>query len=78
MYSNRPKLLSDVFFGLSESLALLVARRFSAAKESGALVFSMTEVTTISTSGIPVKIPFLLLLLRSVIALGGFLILIPM
>jgi hypothetical protein len=40
--------------GLSESLPALVAKRFTAAKETGHLLFSQTHLATIYTSGIPV------------------------
>lgn len=41
--------------GLSESLSTLVARRFTAAKEGGHLVFSSTQLANIHASGIPVR-----------------------
>lgn len=43
--------------GLTEHLPSLVARRFSAAKQSNALVFSETQVTTIRSANIPVSWP---------------------
>ncbi|EEH46420.1 uncharacterized protein PADG_02518 [Paracoccidioides brasiliensis Pb18] len=42
--------------GLTENLSALVARRFAAAKQSGALIFSPTEVTTILVSNIPFQL----------------------
>lgn len=41
--------------GLSENLSALVARRFTAAKEGGHLVFSSTQLANIHASGIPVR-----------------------
>lgn len=46
--------------GLSENLSALVARRFVAAKDAGHLLFSQTQLTTVSASGVPV--PCLLLI----------------
>ena len=40
--------------GLSENLSALVARRFTAAKEGGHLIFSPTQLSNIQTLGIPV------------------------
>ena len=40
--------------GLSENLSALVARRFTAAKDGGNLIFSSTHVSIITTAGIPV------------------------
>lgn len=45
--------------GLSENLSALVARRFTAAKEGGHLIFSPTQLSNIQTLGIPVT-PLLL------------------
>ncbi|KKZ62656.1 hypothetical protein EMCG_00339 [[Emmonsia] crescens] len=45
-----PPSTHDMLSGLTENLSALVARRFAAAKQAGALVFSQTEVTTISAS----------------------------
>lgn len=42
--------------GFLESLPVLVARKFAAAKESGALIFSPTHVTTIEAFNIPVGV----------------------
>ncbi|KAK1138931.1 bifunctional AP-4-A phosphorylase/ADP sulfurylase [Aspergillus melleus] len=39
--------------GLSEQLSALVARRFVAAKDAGHLLFSQTQLTTVSASGVP-------------------------
>ena len=44
--------------GLSENLSALVARRFTAAKEGGHLIFSPTQLSNIQTLGIPVTTPF--------------------
>lgn len=44
-----------MLLGLSEPLALLVARRFTAAKNAGSLVFSQTEVTSLQSSTVPVS-----------------------
>ncbi|KAE8349375.1 bis-tetraphosphatase [Aspergillus coremiiformis] len=44
--------------GLSESLSALVAKRFTAAKESGHLLFSSTHLTTIHTAGIPYQLRY--------------------
>ncbi|PGG99441.1 hypothetical protein AJ79_08515 [Helicocarpus griseus UAMH5409] len=55
--SDHP-LSHDMLSGLTESLSTLVARRFAAAKQSGALVFSQTEVTTISTSNTPFQLRY--------------------
>lgn len=44
-----------MLLGLSEHLALLVARRFIAAKNAGSLVFSQTEVTSLQSSTVPVS-----------------------
>ena len=41
--------------GLSESLPALVARRFTAAKEGGHLVFSSTHLSIVTAAGIPVR-----------------------
>ncbi|KAK2810181.1 hypothetical protein FQN50_003151 [Emmonsiellopsis sp. PD_5] len=43
----------DMLSSLTENLPALVAKRFLAAKQSGALVFSHTEVTTLKASDIP-------------------------
>lgn len=43
--------------GLSENLSALVARRFTAAKEGGHLIFSPTQLSNIQTLGIPVTTP---------------------
>ncbi|KAG5301003.1 Ap4A phosphorylase II [Histoplasma ohiense] len=47
-----------MFSGITENLPALVARRFAAAKQSGALVFSQTEVTTISASDTPFQLRY--------------------
>lgn len=44
--------------GLSENLSALVARRFTAAKDGGHLIFSTTHLSIITTAGIPVCPPF--------------------
>lgn len=44
--------------GLSESLSTLVAKRFTAAEESGHLLFSQTHLTTIHTAGIPYQLRY--------------------
>ncbi|KAF7595794.1 bifunctional AP-4-A phosphorylase/ADP sulfurylase [Aspergillus hancockii] len=44
--------------GLSESLPVLVAKRFTAAKEAGHLLFSQTHLATIHTSGIPYQLRY--------------------
>ncbi|OAX82004.1 hypothetical protein ACJ72_03653 [Emergomyces africanus] len=48
----------DMLSGITENLSALVARRFTTAKQSGALVFSQTEVTTISASNIPFQLRY--------------------
>lgn len=50
-----PPSTHDMLSGLTENLAALVARRFATAKQAGALVFSQTEVTTISASNTTVS-----------------------
>jgi ATP adenylyltransferase len=44
-----------MLLGLSESLPVLVGKRFTAAKDSGGLVFSNTQLTTIHASRVPVR-----------------------
>jgi hypothetical protein len=44
-----------MLLGLSESLPVLVGKRFAAAQESGGLVFSTTQLTTIYASRVPVR-----------------------
>ncbi|KAK2732892.1 bifunctional AP-4-A phosphorylase/ADP sulfurylase [Myotisia sp. PD_48] len=48
----------NMLLGLQESLPSLVARRFTAAKKSGSLVFSHTEVTTLKTSTVPFQLRY--------------------
>ncbi|PGH16356.1 hypothetical protein AJ80_05206 [Polytolypa hystricis UAMH7299] len=52
MGSLHAGLPNRMFHGLAESLPSLVGRRFATAKQSGALLFSHTEVTTINTSNL--------------------------
>ncbi|KAF3898887.1 Bis-tetraphosphatase [Trichophyton interdigitale] len=47
-----------MLLGLSEHLALLVARRFIAAKNAGSLVFSQTEVTSLQSSTVPFQLRY--------------------
>ncbi|KAF7716512.1 Uncharacterized protein PECH_005203 [Penicillium ucsense] len=44
--------------GLSENLSTLVARRWKAAKDGGHLVFSPTQLSIITTGGIPYQLRF--------------------
>ncbi|PLB50684.1 bis-tetraphosphatase [Aspergillus steynii IBT 23096] len=44
--------------GLSENLSALVARRFVAAKDGGHLLFSQTQLTTVSASGVPFQLRY--------------------
>lgn len=44
-----------MLLGLPKDLAVLVASKFAAAKETGALVFSATQLSIIRASGIPVS-----------------------
>lgn len=44
-----------MLLGLPESLPALVRKRFTAAKESGSLVFSPTQLTTIQACGVAVS-----------------------
>lgn len=46
---------------LTPNLPSLVAKRFIAAKESGTLIFSPTQLTTIQSSGVVVSNPRLLI-----------------
>ncbi|EEQ84754.1 hypothetical protein RJZ56_005719 [Blastomyces dermatitidis] len=50
--------MHDMLSGITENLSALVARRFTAAKQSGALVVSQTEVTTISASNTPFQLRY--------------------
>jgi len=53
-----PPTSTRMLLGLYEALPSLVETRFGAAKASKSLLFSPTEVTTISTStGVPVRAP---------------------
>ncbi|EFR02027.1 hypothetical protein MGYG_05029 [Nannizzia gypsea CBS 118893] len=47
-----------MLLGLSEHLSSLVARRFTAAKNAGSLVFSQTEVTSLQSSSIPFQLRY--------------------
>ncbi|KAK2758670.1 bifunctional AP-4-A phosphorylase/ADP sulfurylase [Arachnomyces sp. PD_36] len=47
-----------MLLGLPESLSVLVARKFATAKESGALLFSQTQVTTIRAANIPFQLRY--------------------
>ncbi|KAL1958043.1 hypothetical protein VTO42DRAFT_5255 [Malbranchea cinnamomea] len=58
MSSVNERLSNEMPLGLPGSLSSLVAQRFAAAKQAGALVFSHTEVTTISTSKIPFQLRY--------------------
>ncbi|GLI76026.1 bifunctional AP-4-A phosphorylase/ADP sulfurylase [Penicillium ochrochloron] len=44
--------------GLSENLSALVARRFTAAKDGGHLIFSPTHLSIITTAGIPYQLRY--------------------
>ncbi|OJD15421.1 hypothetical protein AJ78_04321 [Emergomyces pasteurianus Ep9510] len=48
----------DMLSGITDNLSALVASRFTAAKQSGALVFSQTEVTTIWALNIPFQLRY--------------------